>query len=418
MGSTVSATRAEPVESPRVLAYCHDGVGLGHLRRTLNICEHVGATFERATFLIVTGSPYVSLFQQVPRVDYLKLPSLRKVGNEHYVPKFLTLAPKQTQRCREFLLMETARHFDPHVVLVDKAPVGVCGELIPTLYWLRRNRPNTQIIFGMRDIEDDVEVTIQQWTRLGAQAMLEDCFDEVWVYGMRSLFDVASKYELSAGIQAKMRFVGYVARRACSHGESADCKPPLARSKRQLKQVLVTVGGGTDGTRLLETYLGEAAKRTAAMGVRSVIVAGPDLPPDSARLLEAVAARIPNVEWIEFASCMSCRIREADLIVCMGGYNTLCEVARNRKPALVIPRDKPRIEQTMRADLWAKRGAVNVLPPARLSPRTLADRVIELLEHDSGPTTPDLDLEGLDVVRERFGALLNGGVAHAAAVSV
>ena len=28
----------------RVLAYCHDGVGIGHLRRTLTICEEIAGT--------------------------------------------------------------------------------------------------------------------------------------------------------------------------------------------------------------------------------------------------------------------------------------------------------------------------------------------------------------------------------------
>ena len=39
---------------------------------------------------------------------------------------------------------------------------------------------------------------------------------------------------------------------------------------------------------------------------------------------------------------MNCLIREADMIVSMGGYNTLCEVVSNGKPAVVIPPKGPK----------------------------------------------------------------------------
>ena len=113
---------------------------------------------------------------------------------------------------------------------------------------------------------------------------------------------------------------------------------------------------------------------------------------------------------------MSCRIRRARLIVCMGGYNTLCELASQRKPALVIPRTRPRQEQEMRATLWARQGAVSVFPRQNLNPDALADRVMQLLEQAPRTTSPRLDLDGLDRVVERFQAFSCEERADAAAV--
>ncbi|MFQ5590753.1 MAG: hypothetical protein ACE5HE_06305, partial [Phycisphaerae bacterium] len=81
-------------------------------------------------------------------------------------------------------------------------------------------------------------------------------------------------------------------------------------------------------------------------------------------------------------------------------------------------RTRPRLEQTIRADLWAKRGVVNVLSSAQLTKSVLAQHVMELLQRDLKPITPDLDLQGLTGVRERFAALLNGSFSHAVAVPV
>jgi len=389
----------------RVLAYCHDGVGLGHLRRTLNICESLGRAYPGSTYLVATGNPYISFFPQTAGIDYLKMPALRKINNETYAPKFLHMRDGALQRCRQALLLEAAKHFDPDIVLVDKAPVGVCGELAPTLRWVRRNNPGARIVFGMRDIEDEPQATREQWSRLDIPRMLEDYFDEVWVYGMRDVFDVAAEYRLSERVREKLRFTGYVSRRGCTH----------AVSTRGVSQVLVTIGGGTDGADILGAYLDGPAQHLAETGVRSLVVAGPDLPKDHASALRERASLLPMVEWQDFASCLSCEIRRSKLVVCMGGYNTLCEVVSAGRPALVIPRTRPRLEQAIRARLWERRGLVQVVDRAGLNGSAFAEAIARSLALPSTPTVP-LDLGGLDKVCERFGALLNGKAHRAAAL--
>lgn len=401
-----TTTMDGPADPVRVLAYCHDGVGLGHLRRTLNICESLGRAYPGSTYLVATGNPYVSFFPQAPGVDYLKLPALQKVSNEVYEPKFLRVKEGALQRCRQALLLETAKHFEPDIVLVDKAPVGVCGELAPTLRWVRRNNPNARIIFGMRDIEDDPESTRLQWAKLDVPRMLEDYYDEVWVYGMRDVFDVADEYQLSEGIRRKLRFLGYVARCGCAHEAPTSLE----------KQVLVTVGGGTDGADILSAYLDGPAPRLAEAGISSMVVAGPDLPREHATRLRARASELPLVEWRDFASCLSCDMRASALVVCMGGYNTLCEVVSTGRPALVIPRTQPRLEQAIRARLWERLGLVRVLDRHRLGGGAFSDAVIRALAMPDLEVSTPLDLGGLDRVCERFGALLNGKAHRAAAL--
>lgn len=394
-------------DSFRVLAYCHDGVGIGHLRRTLTICQHIAGTNEKTTFLIVTGSPYVSLMSHGPRVDFLKLPALSKLDNETYGAKFLSLSNEQVADFRRSLLLEVTRRFAPDVLLVDKAPAGVCGELTPTLHWLREHAPATRRIFGMRDIEDEASVTIAQWAKLGANTLFEEYYDEIWVYGMRSVFDVGDQYQLSRNTRAKLRYMGYLVRTGCDHD---------VPSSDGVKQVLVTAGGGTDGAHILHAYLAEGARQVSAQGTQSVIVAGPDLPQEEGRRLRSIAQRLPNVEWVDFEPCMLCRIRRADLIVSMGGYNTLCEIAMNRKPALVIPRTKPRMEQAIRAGLWADRRAVEVVDADSITPAGLAREVSRLLDSGINVTAPRLDLGGLDRVRDRFNIIFEARSSHAASV--
>jgi predicted glycosyltransferase len=48
-------------------------------------------------------------------------------------------------------------------------------------------------------------------------------------------------------------------------------------------------------------------------------------------------------------------------IVAMGGYNTFCEILSFNKPALIVPRTVPRMEQHIRAARAAELGLVTML---------------------------------------------------------
>jgi len=382
----------------RVMAYCHDSVGIGHLRRTLAICERIGSRHPDSCFLLATGTPYVQFFGGGPRVDSIKLPSLSKSLDGSYQSKYLSVPPAQVMRCRESMLQQAAEHFEPQVLLVDKAPLGVCRELLPTLHWLKEHRPETLLVFGMRDIEDDAQATIQQWRRDGVTAVLRDYYDEVWVYGRRDIYDVISEYELPEAISRKTRFMGHINRGPCAHVDSVPTND----------EVLVTVGGGTDGEFLLRTYLHQAAQRVSRLGARSVLIGGPDLPLEVADSLRREVALLDGVEWRDVEACMSCQMKRASLVVCMGGYNTMCELAAHQKPALVIPRTTPRKEQLIRATLWAKLNLVTPVSREGLTPQRLSDAVER---HLTGPPLVRqlFPMPGLDNVANRFDQLVGEG---------
>jgi predicted glycosyltransferase len=64
----------------------------------------------------------------------------------------------------------------------------------------------------------------------------------------------------------------------------------------------------------------------------------------------------------------------------MGGYNTVCEIASARRRAVIVPRAKPVLEQSIRAERFAARGLVSAVDPDRLSSATLAAAVLAELQ--------------------------------------
>ncbi len=110
---------------PRVLTYSHDGYGLGHLRRNLRLLDALLGELPDAAALMVAGSQASHRFEFPDHVDYLKLPSLTKVGNDHYVSRRLGLNRSEVASLRSALVVAAVEQFEPDLVLIDFYPVGV-----------------------------------------------------------------------------------------------------------------------------------------------------------------------------------------------------------------------------------------------------------------------------------------------------
>ncbi|MCJ8297543.1 MAG: hypothetical protein MJK13_01210 [Pseudomonadales bacterium] len=98
----------------------------------------------------------------------------------------------------------------------------------------------------------------------------------------------------------------------------------------------------------------------------------------------------------------------AEAVVAMGGYNTFCEILSFDRPALILPRSKPREEQIIRA---RKAQALGLLTMLELeSARHCEDMVqgIHQLLQQQKPSSQPLKqlLGGLDFVTDRFGELV------------
>ncbi|OWY66921.1 hypothetical protein B7486_34290 [cyanobacterium TDX16] len=383
----------------RLMAVCHDSVGIGHLRRTLAIAERATQTIPSCRALVVSGTVHVSNFTLPDRVDYIKLPSLRKGPDYRYCAKTLGVNLTDTIAIRSALLTATAASYRPDVLLIDKSPVGVHDEAETALRLVRDRYPATRVIFGMRDIEDAPEQTIREWKRGRHLEALEYLVDEIWVYGDPEVFDVVSAYELPNAIAQKIRYVGFIARSGCSHDSGE------ASRGAGTKNVLVTVGGGTDGYRLLDQYLSIPQARQNAAGIHSTIIGGPDLPRDHANEIRRRAAAFSNLTFLDTSSCMNCEYRRADVVLCMGGYNTMVEVLRAGRSMLVYPRVEPRLEQYIRAKRFAAHHLCEMLDPNCVTPEKIQDAIDGILSNSNGRPVTIPNMNGLKNVAERLSEL-------------
>jgi predicted glycosyltransferase len=61
----------------------------------------------------------------------------------------------------------------------------------------------------------------------------------------------------------------------------------------------------------------------------------------------------------------------ADLVVSMGGYNSVCEILQFAQRAVIIPRLYPRKEQSLRSRILEEQKLLSLLLPTDMSPEKL-----------------------------------------------
>jgi predicted glycosyltransferase len=375
------------------MVYSHDTYGLGNIRRMLAISEHLVASDPDVSVLLVSGSTMVHGFRLSDRMDYVKLPALRRVARERYSARSLDISIEQLIALRANIIRSAVVDFEPDLILVDKKPLGVYEELAPALEYSRKHLPRCRHALVLRDILDAPERTAAQWRDERADERIRTYYDAVYILGSENVFDARREYEFAPDICDKVRYCGYVAR---TPGRTA---PAALRRSLDIegRMVLVTPGGGEDGFPLIDAYI-DALPLMTADGVTSVIVVGSDMAPAQKQEIERRCAGLANVRVHEFVDDMMAYMAAADLVVAMGGYNTLCEIASARRRAVIVPRARPVLEQSIRAERFAALGLVSALDPDQLSPVTLAAAVAGELARgraDEPRFESELDMDAL-----------------------
>lgn len=314
---------------PRFVLYSHDGYGLGHVRRNVLIARALLADDAHAEITIVTGVARRPAWLDDPRFNVVAVPSLVKSASGVYRNDAFGFHDALERRSTIFSqLVDRVR---PHVIVVDRHPLGTGGELTDGLE--RARATGSSLVLGLRDVLDEPaavarEIASAPWRRV------PELYDAVLVYGERWLCDQVSEY----GLPVEPYYCGWVT-------EMASCGPYDPRL------VVLAAGGGADGQRVLALGATLLASRPY---LHAVAVAGPYAGDDRNQLPDSVTVvRSPN-------GCMEL-YRRAGAVVQMGGYNSTFEALAAGIRPIIVPRRSPRREQAIRASRLAAVGLADVV---------------------------------------------------------
>jgi predicted glycosyltransferase len=375
----------------RVLIYSHDSMGLGHLRRCRTIAHALVDADPRLSVLILSGSPIIGSFDFRTRVDFVRVPGVIKLRNGAYTSLNLPFAIEETLEMRASIMRHTAAIFDPDLFIVDKEPLGLRGEVRPTLELMRaRGVPS---VLGLRDIMDEPGQLEEDWQRKHVMPALDELYEQIWVYGLPEICDPLEGLPEPAGERDKMQYTGYLRRSAptlASAGTVAPFDEPY---------LLVTPGGGGDGETMIDWVI-SAYEATDDLPWPALIVFGPFMSAERQAAFSARVAALPRLQAITFDARLERLVQDAAGIVAMGGYNTFCEILSFDKKALIVPRTEPRLEQFLRAERSQELGLTRMLANDGVRAPEAMIAALRCLPSADAPSARYLDglLGGLDEV--------------------
>lgn len=380
-----------PARAPRIALYSPDSYGLGHFRRNRRLAEALVGAIPEASVLMLTGCLAADRFSALPNVDLVRLPSYTKGPGGTYVARSLGVDAATLQRLRRSILESSIAAFEPDLLVVDHAPGGLAGEMLPVLERLQSGPRPALVALGLRDILDDRRVVRSQWLRDGTYQLLEWAYDEVWVYGRREVYDPVAEYGVPSHVAHRFQFLGYVA-------EPASPRP--RRSPRRVPLVVVSGGGGEDAHGLLAAVI--TARSLSPRRFRVAVFPGPLMSWRERQQLQSMAAAVGRDVVVHGFTEQAAKIAaRADAVVIMGGYNSMLEALTSGVPCLVVPRVSPRVEQLIRARRMAARGWVNLQHPAQLTPALVLERIFGLLDGPPPEQFPAGYASGLEGVVDR-----------------
>ena len=342
----------------RIVLYSHDSAGLGHIRRNLALAHALSAGLngERVTGLLVAGRPEATRFRPPHGWDWLILPGVTH-GDDGYRSREIDVDVETATRLRGSTFRSAVRAFRPDLLVVDRHPLGVGRELEHALRTLRVEQPDCRIVLGLRDVLDAPAPAAAEWRALGGAKTLRPLLDAVWVYGDPRIHDLTATGELPEELNDLVTHTGYLAEGRVD-GVAHEVGEPY---------VLTTVGGGADGTELAIA----AAAAPVPEGHEHLVVTGPQMSADDRHRVRAAAT--PRTQVVRRVPDALPLMRRASAVVCMGGYNTICELMTTGTPALVAPRTQRRDEQRIRASALARAGSVDTLAPWEIDAETIGE---------------------------------------------
>ena len=322
----------------RVLLYCHNVEGLGHIAMSVRIAE---ALNDRggAHVTIVTGCRFLEQFRRRVAhrsfVDFHPLPWLAPSFDGSLLGED-GRAKREVLAERERMICSFAREWQPDVFVADHNPAGLYGELWPTLETARRERWRTKFVWGARDIWDSPELP-ERLKRMIRKVRLQEClehYDGVMAYSDAGWIDTLGIYERGKVRLPRLReAVGFVTPPVAAPEETTDRAKP---------RLVLAMGGGASGERLTEIVWTDVKDLVRSGRLDMRIAMGPRAEP-------------PAIDWaaegVEIVTDMPVEavIRDADVTVSTAGYGTAYTVIQGVFRNVMVPFPASGQEQLFRA---------------------------------------------------------------------
>lgn len=365
--------------APKVLFYVQHLLGIGHLRRATTLARNMVQAGLDVT--VVSGGHRIDMDMGGAKLEQLPATRATDLYFKQLVDESGVKIDEDWKQRRAQKLLEIWRDLSPDVLIFELFPFGrrqMRFELMPLLEAAKASKPPPVIVSSVRDI-----LVAQKKPGRNDEMLkiVEDYFDHVMVHGDPDLISLDRTFPHTRRIQDKLHYTGYVVDKS---GER------LGAGHDGYDEVVVSSGGGAVGFDLLKSAI-KARPLSVAKDKTWRILIGAAA--DEAEL-DALRSSAPEGVIVERARRdFTSLLKNCALSISQGGYNTVMEILHAGCRAVIVPyAGGVETEQTLRAELLAKKGVLQIADEAGLNAEILAGKVDAALA--GPPSSARIDVGG------------------------
>ena len=366
---------------PVLLLYCQHSLGIGHLRRSIEIAKALVRSF-RVVFL--NGGRFPEAINRPDGIEFIDLPPLGMGADGILVTRTKGHNLAQARIMRKELILEQFRKLQPEMLLIELFPFGrkkFAFELLPLLRLAKRSQPKPLVVCSLRDILVDGRDDQQHFDNR-ARWLTDRYFDAVLIHADPLFSRLEESFCPQRPLAVPLFYSGFVAAQQEGGGEPLAAAPGL----------VVSVGGGQVGANLLHAAVEAQPHIWNQFMLPMTVVAGPFLPESEWRALKKAAQGREGLTLLRSVPGLRSLLSHARASVSQCGYNTVMDLLQLRTPALLVPySDAGENEQSKRATKLAALGLARLLRQAELNDRNLVRGIVQLLRFTPQPVLLDMN---------------------------
>jgi predicted glycosyltransferase len=360
------------VASPKIIFYCQHLLGIGHLTRSLNICQQL---VKGSEVHFIQGGPDVGKTIDHPNFHHHFLTPLQMNEADAKIfvyDKSCTMEEAWENRLNQLrnLPLEGAQE-----LLIELFPFGrkkFTDEITTFIAEIKKAQPKLTVSCSLRDIL--VEKHEQARREAKMVEHIDNYYDRIYVHSDPKYVPLDLTFKAIESIRDKIQYTGYICEAA-----------PQPAAKRN-NEILVSVGGGIVGSDLVEACIAVAPKFS---NHSFRIVVSPNMPDKTKEMIRENT--VANIVVQEFTNKYEKILSESALSISLAGYNTTMNILNTKTPSLMFPYQRS-TEQLLRTSILANGGFVHELTPEDLEISNLASKIEAALK-STYPEVP-IDLNG------------------------
>jgi uncharacterized protein (TIGR00661 family) len=365
----------------KILFYCQNLLGMGHLVRTTEIMRALVKNFQ---VCLIDGGQLVEEFELPRQVEVVHLPAFQvevsealQVGNQvQAVDSALSL--EDIKAVRKQTILDVFDKFQPDCLITEGYPFSknksLSFEMVPLLERVKQTKSETKVVCSLRDI-----VMVKEFGDRDAEEhrrcqFMNQYYDALLVHSDPQIHRLEDNISRANELTCPVYYTGYVAQ---SEPEQTEIN---AEDESQLPHHLH-------------------------------IFTGPLMPAAKYQCLQTLAEGKPNLSLRQYTPHLLAYMEKASLSISLGGYNTTMNILSTGVRSLIYPSNKDR-EQAIRAEKLAKLGLLAILHADDLYPERLTEKIFAALKQDCQPQVAEkLELQGAEQTAKLLQQLLKPQLA-------